>query len=176
MPNIFPLQSGLLPHLPWTDPTPGPTAFFGLGSTHPPRGSGHERDRRRSFPERARGAAAAHPGACARARRTRLLPRARPPHGGHGGRRLLAQLLRPPRDRSSSASASGGARARGGVLRLDAAPRRAGGARRARPRGPPPRARPYRDRLRRADRKSTRLNSSHLVISYAVFCLKKKKV
>src|SRR5256885_7375886 len=30
-----------------------------------------------------------------------------------------------------------------------------------------------RDRCR--DRKSTRLNSSHLVISYAVFCLKKKK-
>src|SRR5256885_13042609 len=32
-------------------------------------------------------------------------------------------------------------------------------------------------RIRRAvlDRKSTRLNSSHLVISYAVFCLKKKK-
>src|SRR6266566_4250685 len=34
-------------------------------------------------------------------------------------------------------------------------------------------------RLRRSwwlrDRKSTRLNSSHLVISYAVFCLKKKK-
>src|SRR2546426_5100054 len=30
-----------------------------------------------------------------------------------------------------------------------------------------------RDPLR--DRKSTRLNSSHLVISYAVFCLKKKK-
>src|SRR5256885_3316726 len=28
---------------------------------------------------------------------------------------------------------------------------------------------------RRRDRKSTRLNSSHLVISYAVFCLKKKK-
>src|SRR2546426_2925431 len=27
----------------------------------------------------------------------------------------------------------------------------------------------------KADRKSTRLNSSHLVISYAVFCLKKKK-
>src|SRR5205807_5460747 len=32
------------------------------------------------------------------------------------------------------------------------------------------RARPH-----RRDRKSTRLNSSHLVISYAVFCLKKKK-
>src|SRR5256885_13253900 len=29
---------------------------------------------------------------------------------------------------------------------------------------------------RPADRKSTRLNSSHLVISYAVFCLKKKKI
>src|SRR5256885_8716079 len=28
----------------------------------------------------------------------------------------------------------------------------------------------------RPDRKSTRLNSSHLVISYAVFCLKKKNV
>ena len=27
----------------------------------------------------------------------------------------------------------------------------------------------------RADRKSTRLNSSHALISYAVFCLKKKK-
>src|SRR2546426_6359312 len=30
-------------------------------------------------------------------------------------------------------------------------------------------------RCRSGDRKSTRLNSSHLVISYAVFCLKKKK-
>src|SRR3712207_7751862 len=29
--------------------------------------------------------------------------------------------------------------------------------------------------LRRRDRKSTRLNSSHANISYAVFCLKKKK-
>src|SRR2546426_4444630 len=29
--------------------------------------------------------------------------------------------------------------------------------------------------LKSRDRKSTRLNSSHLVISYAVFCLKKKK-
>src|SRR2546426_8404051 len=28
----------------------------------------------------------------------------------------------------------------------------------------------------RPDRKSTRLNSSHLVISYAVFCLKKKNI
>src|SRR5438034_5046572 len=31
------------------------------------------------------------------------------------------------------------------------------------------------DALKRGDRKSTRLNSSHTVISYAVFCLKKKK-
>src|SRR2546426_6480440 len=42
------------------------------------------------------------------------------------------------------------------------------------------RARRQRRRARRGprgseDRKSTRLNSSHLVISYAVFCLKKKK-
>src|SRR5207253_9141351 len=33
---------------------------------------------------------------------------------------------------------------------------------------------PPRD-VRRGDRKSTRLNSSHVAISYAVFCLKKKK-
>src|SRR5258705_5623113 len=37
-----------------------------------------------------------------------------------------------------------------------------------------PRANP-RKRRRDRDRKSTRLNSSHLGISYAVFCLKKKK-
>src|SRR5256885_3234751 len=45
---------------------------------------------------------------------------------------------------------------------------------------PAPTARPFPPRppatpLRR-DRKSTRLNSSHLVISYAVFCLKKKNL
>src|SRR2546426_9281278 len=34
---------------------------------------------------------------------------------------------------------------------------------------------PAQQRLCKQDRKSTRLNSSHLVISYAVFCLKKKK-
>src|SRR5256885_15609304 len=49
----------------------------------------------------------------------------------------------------------------------------------------PPRARfcspysssmlPWPGRAQGQDRKSTRLNSSHLVISYAVFCLKKKK-
>src|SRR3712207_7304802 len=31
-------------------------------------------------------------------------------------------------------------------------------------------------RRRKSDRKSTRLNSSHANISYAVFCLKKKKI
>src|SRR2546426_8780123 len=42
----------------------------------------------------------------------------------------------------------------------------------------PPRRTPrrrLRDGVAPPDRKSTRLNSSHLVISYAVFCLKKKK-
>src|SRR2546426_12580754 len=59
--------------------------------------------------------------------------------------------------------------------------------RRADPRGVGARPAPRREDLRRGrglrddrgrlpqDRKSTRLNSSHLVISYAVFCLKKKK-
>src|SRR5207244_12866764 len=37
----------------------------------------------------------------------------------------------------------------------------------------PPAARPA-GGVRRLDRKSTRLNSSHQIISYAVFCLKKK--
>src|SRR5438034_2817901 len=50
-------------------------------------------------------------------------------------------------------------------------PRAADPAARGRPRrgGVPPVPRAVRDR------KSTRLNSSHTVISYAVFCLKKKK-
>src|SRR5256885_11665802 len=39
----------------------------------------------------------------------------------------------------------------------------------------PPRHGRQRPAHRGRDRKSTRLNSSHLVISYAVFCLKKKK-
>src|SRR2546422_7710503 len=63
-----------------------------------------------------------------------------------------------------------------------------GAARRPRPRGgaPAPRRRPRADDGGRpplrghgepgdGDRKSTRLNSSHGYISYAVFCLKKKK-
>src|SRR5256885_6876127 len=39
-----------------------------------------------------------------------------------------------------------------------------------------PRARPRTIAPEATDRKSTRLNSSHLVISYAVFCLKKKNL
>src|SRR2546430_6085410 len=50
----------------------------------------------------------------------------------------------------------------------------------ARPNGPASRVRAAETRigrraLPRGDRKSTRLNSSHSQISYAVFCLKKKK-
>src|SRR5437879_10568899 len=39
-----------------------------------------------------------------------------------------------------------------------------------------PRARRLQQHPRPQDRKSTRLNSSHRCISYAVFCLKKKKI
>src|SRR3712207_8839318 len=50
------------------------------------------------------------------------------------------------------------------------------GDRRRRPAGPERGAVPggARDRRQAGDRKSTRLNSSHANISYAVFCLKKK--
>src|SRR3712207_7208520 len=34
----------------------------------------------------------------------------------------------------------------------------------------------FEERLKKIDRKSTRLNSSHANISYAVFCLKKKNI
>src|SRR5258708_25940391 len=54
---------------------------------------------------------------------------------------------------------------------------RGGGCRRSLPRrGGGTRLRePAAAQLRHRDRKSTRLNSSHQIISYAVFCLKKKK-
>src|SRR5438045_7375167 len=42
--------------------------------------------------------------------------------------------------------------------------------------GPAPREEAPEVALLPGDRKSTRLNSSHLGISYAVFCLKKKKI
>src|SRR5947199_2091338 len=44
------------------------------------------------------------------------------------------------------------------------------------PQRPPQAAQRPGAHARCADRKSTRLNSSHLGISYAVFCLKKKKI
>src|SRR5256885_9131655 len=73
-------------------------------------------------------------------------------------------------------------RRRGQRARADVAGAFAGGAARPRRRLSPERQRGRRDRragagverLERGDRKSTRLNSSHLVISYAVLCLKKK--
>src|SRR5207249_11876983 len=52
-------------------------------------------------------------------------------------------------------------------------PRRPASPRQLRP--PLPRHGPARPAPSRQDRKSTRLNSSHVSISYAVFCLKKKK-
>src|SRR3712207_8039743 len=62
-------------------------------------------------------------------------------------------------------------RARGQAPR----PQRRAAARRRRPAlGPVERA--VRDRSGLRDRKSTRLNSSHANISYAVFCLKKKHI
>src|SRR5258708_27554538 len=56
-----------------------------------------------------------------------------------------------------------------GVCRLSAADRKSGEE------SAPTLARMVLWRRRQKDRKSTRLNSSHQIISYAVFCLKKKK-
>src|SRR5688500_19818915 len=68
-----------------------------------------------------------------------------------------------------------GAGAGAGGLHRGAQGRRRGAASRRRRRAQPPVRGASQVRLRARDRKSTRLNSSHLVISYAVFCLKKKK-
>src|SRR5690606_41666768 len=66
----------------------------------------------------------------------------------------------PAHPRAALGDGTGGVPAPGGLfLRL----RRSGADRGPERRGHPP------------DRKSTRLNSSHVKISYAVFCLKKKK-
>src|SRR3712207_8020253 len=101
---------------------------------------------------------------------------------------FFLMIRRPPRStlfpyttlfRSRGDAAGGARRARPGRLRAardpaaatDHRPRRAARARARQPglpaHGP--------GRPDRADRKSTRLNSSHANISYAVFCLKKKK-
>src|SRR2546426_9107406 len=80
-------------------------------------------------------------------------------------------LFRSPRG-ARDARPRGSARLRrAAVLRGRAAPERSGGARL-----PHARADGRVVAAARRDRKSTRLNSSHLVISYAVFCLKKKKI
>src|SRR5436853_3485487 len=80
----------------------------------------------------------------------------RPPRSTLFPYTTLFRSAPPPHHPRSTASPSPVPPARGGAVgrprRDGAAPRRAG----------------------RADRKSTRLNSSHLGISYAVFCLKKK--
>src|SRR3712207_7877861 len=66
-------------------------------------------------------------------------------------------------------------RQRRALLQPDDGARRDGRRGRALPAGvAPPAEELHRERARR-DRKSTRLNSSHANISYAVFCLKKKK-
>src|SRR5256885_8387036 len=63
---------------------------------------------------------------------------------------------------------------RGGPEAAPAAARRGAPLGGVRPHARRPRPPPARRRA--VDRKSTRLNSSHLVISYAVFCLKKNKI
>src|SRR5438034_2459140 len=77
-------------------------------------------------------------------------------HAGAHGVRAAIRRRRPGAQGAAGGSAgegrAAGAKARGIVARRAAARRCAG-----------------------EDRKSTRLNSSHTVISYAVFCLKKKK-
>src|SRR3712207_7265710 len=94
---------------------------------------------------------------------------------------FFLMIRRPPRSTLfpyttlfRSALARPGAAA-GGVL---VAEQHGGDAVRRPPRGRHDRREQRDDRgaHRRGDRKSTRLNSSHANISYAVFCLKKKKI
>src|SRR5256885_7130366 len=98
-------------------------------------------------------------------------------------------IRRPPRStlfpyttlfRSARAGLHGPCRVRLARRAAADAERQGGPASAARARRPPLRRRVRRPERPaggggRGDRKSTRLNSSHLVISYAVFCLKKKK-
>src|SRR3989454_5857959 len=78
---------------------------------------------------------------------------------------LFRSLERAPRDQPGDLGVARGRK------RADQGDEAGGGAAAARP-GAVPGAGGV---LAVRDRKSTRLNSSHLVISYAVFCLKKKK-
>src|SRR6266576_543532 len=89
---------------------------------------------------------------------------------------LITRAARPPLPMRAAVRSAGHARGGG-------APHRAGGAAARASRSPARRPRPRRRPARQlplrlpsgGDRKSTRLNSSHVEISYAVFCLKKKK-
>src|SRR5439155_8504168 len=111
------------------------------------------------------------PGACAGPRRDRSLERRRRREIARLGRRTRVEgelpcglrarehLAVPRRHPSARTGDRAGARLPG-VLRAAPAARSAW---------------PARHVLRASDRKSTRLNSSHVAISYAVFCLKKKK-
>src|SRR2546422_4392491 len=77
-------------------------------------------------------------------------------------------IRRPPRSTLFPYTTLFRSRARsvpGGCVLFALAPARARGARQSR----------VRREIHQGDRKSTRLNSSHGYISYAVFCLKKKK-
>src|SRR2546427_3643056 len=79
---------------------------------------------------------------------------------------FFLMIRRPPRSTLfpyTTLFRSGRVRRRGGAQRLRKRPTRRS------------RARPLWPRRTKLDRKSTRLNSSHSQISYAVFCLKKKK-
>src|SRR5438552_11769816 len=93
---------------------------------------------------------------------------------------FFSKLLRPPKStlfpyttlfRSSGETRLSLRADRRGIHDQDRGPRPEGVARRRRHEG----RREDGAAAHRADRKSTRLNSSHQIISYAVFCLKKKK-
>src|SRR6266498_4969442 len=129
---------------------------------------------RRGQPDAAAEVAPAHPPALGRgedeARRARLGPgrkvflerpdhEARERHGAETGLALGRAPAELPVDLRHLLGHLDGS---GGQVHAMARPARPSAARRGRPRGP-------------GDRKSTRLNSSHVRISYAVFCLKKKK-
>src|SRR5688572_32563018 len=86
-------------------------------------------------------------------------------------------IRRPPRSTLfpyTTLFRSGGGRPDRGLLRPDRVAR--GLRRRARAAVPRGDQRERAAPVRRVDRKSTRLNSSHSQISYAVFCLKKKNL
>src|SRR5438034_10299914 len=90
---------------------------------------------------------------------------------GNGRRRVARRERRERGDRVAAPARLVSERRLAGA----AARRYRGGARRDRRRALHDRRGGARRAARQRDRKSTRLNSSHTVISYAVFCLKKKK-